>query len=113
MKHQRVFIIHGWDGYPQEGWFPWLKRELEKHGFETHVPAMPNPDKPKIREWVSELHNVIGEADEMTYLVGHSIGAQAVLRYISELLPDSAVGGISQLNSERDGDSQTLARNPN
>ena len=26
---QRVFIIHGWDGYPEEGWFPWLKKELE------------------------------------------------------------------------------------
>ena len=27
---KRVFIIHGWDGYPEEGWFPWLKEELEK-----------------------------------------------------------------------------------
>ena len=27
---KRAFIIHGWDGYPAEGWFPWLKRELEK-----------------------------------------------------------------------------------
>ena len=22
---KRAFIIHGWDGYPDEGWFPWLK----------------------------------------------------------------------------------------
>jgi hypothetical protein len=27
---KRVFIIHGWEGYPEEGWFPWLKKELEK-----------------------------------------------------------------------------------
>ena len=26
---RRVFIIHGWGGYPEEGWFPWLKKELK------------------------------------------------------------------------------------
>lgn len=27
MSDKRVFITHGWDGYPEEGWFPWLKKE--------------------------------------------------------------------------------------
>lgn len=22
---KRAFIIHGWNGYSEEGWFPWLK----------------------------------------------------------------------------------------
>jgi esterase/lipase len=35
---KKVFIIHGWDGYPEEGWFPWLKKELEKKGFSVFVP---------------------------------------------------------------------------
>ena len=29
---KKVFIIHGWEGYPEEGWFPWLKKELESRG---------------------------------------------------------------------------------
>ncbi len=45
---KRAFIIHGWDGYPEEGWFPWIKRELEKKGFITQIPAMPQPEHPKI-----------------------------------------------------------------
>ena len=24
---KRVFIIHGWGGYPEEGCFPWLKND--------------------------------------------------------------------------------------
>ena len=32
---KRVFIVHGWDGYPEEVWFPWLKKELEAKGFEA------------------------------------------------------------------------------
>ena len=32
---KRVYIIHGWEGYPEEGWFPWLKKELEDRGFDA------------------------------------------------------------------------------
>jgi len=82
---ERIFIIHGWDGYPEEGWFPWLKKELEARGFTAVAPAMPNPRKPTIPEWVSFLQQRIGIADEQTFLVGHSMGAQAILRYLETL----------------------------
>jgi len=26
----KIIIVHGWDGSPKHGWFPWLKNELEK-----------------------------------------------------------------------------------
>ncbi len=89
---KRVFIIHGWDGYPEEGWFPWLKKELEKNGFEVFVPAMPNPSEPKIEEWIPFLENIIDEPDEDTYLVGHSIGCQTIFRYL-EQLENKKIGG--------------------
>lgn len=47
MVKKRVFIVHGWDGYPEEGWFPWLERELEARGFEVHVPALPDASTPR------------------------------------------------------------------
>ncbi len=89
---KRVFIIHGWDGYPEEGWFPWLKKELGQNGFEVFVPSMPNPGEPKIEEWVSFLKKIVGQPDENTYFVGHSIGCQTILRYL-ETLDNKKVGG--------------------
>ncbi len=89
----RVFIIHGWDGYPEEGWFPWLKKELEAKGFEVHVPEMPNPEEPKIETWVSHLAGVVGDPNKNTYFVGHSVGCQAILRYLESLPTEKRVGG--------------------
>lgn len=90
---KRVFIIHGWDGYPEEGWFPWLKQELEKKDFSVTVPAMPDAAEPNIEAWTSHLSHIVGNADENTFFVGHSIGCQAILRYMESLPADTKVGG--------------------
>jgi len=90
---KRVFIIHGWDGFPEEGWFPWAKKELENNGFEVQVPTMPNKSEPKIEEWVPFLQKLIEKPDENTYLIGHSIGCQAILRYLAGLQSDVKLGG--------------------
>lgn len=90
---KRAFIIHGWDGYPEEGWFPWLKKELEKKGFVVSVPAMPEPGEPNIEAWVSHLAHIVGNVDENTFFVGHSIGCQAILRYLETLPENIKVGG--------------------
>ena len=82
---KRVFIVHGWDGHPKEGWFPWLKQELEKHGFDVFVPQMPEPIMPKIEAWVSHLAGIVNKPDKNTCFVGHSIGCQAILRYLETL----------------------------
>ncbi len=90
---KRVFIIHGWDGYPEEGWFPWLKEELEKRGFEVIVPTMPEPEEPKIEIWVPFLTKLIGTPDQNTFFVGHSIGCQAIIRYLETLPENTKIGG--------------------
>ncbi len=82
---KKVIIVHGWGGYPEEGWFPWLKRELEKQGFTVTVPQMPDTETPRIGAWVSYLAEVVGEPDEHTYFVGHSIGCQTILRYLETI----------------------------
>jgi predicted alpha/beta hydrolase family esterase len=90
---KRVFIVHGWSGSPDEGWFPWLKTELEKKGFEVTVPAMPDPDEPKIETWVSHLAKVVGEPNDQTFFIGHSIGCQTILRYLEKLPASQSIGG--------------------
>lgn len=92
--NKRAFIVHGWDGYPQEGWFPWLKTELEDRGFEVHVPAMPDHSRPKIETWVPFLARVVWHPDTHTYFVGHSVGCQTILRYLATLPPATTIGGV-------------------
>jgi predicted alpha/beta hydrolase family esterase len=90
---KRVFIVHGWDGYPDEGWSPWLKRELEAREFEVFVPQLPNPATPRIESWVSALAEVVGEVDEWTYFVGHSMGCQTITRYLDTSPDGVKIGG--------------------
>ncbi len=78
----RVFIIHGWQSNPQEGWKPWLKGELEKLGFEVHVPLMPNADYPNCEEWTNHLQKVVGAPKPNDIFVGHSLGCIAILKYL-------------------------------
>jgi hypothetical protein len=40
---RNIFIIHGSYGYPEENWFPWLKKELSKLGHRVFVPKFPIP----------------------------------------------------------------------
>lgn len=92
--NKRVYIIHGWGGYPEKNWFPWLKKELESRGFEVFVPRMPDTDNPRIEKWVPKIAEVVGAADEETYFVGHSMGCQAIARYLETLPEYVRVGGV-------------------
>ncbi len=91
---KRVFIIHRWEGTPEVDWYPWLRKELENKGFEVHVPLMPDTDNPKIENWVPYLKDMVGEPDENTYFVGHSMGCQTIMRYLEGLPEGSKVGGV-------------------
>ncbi|MBI2122396.1 MAG: serine hydrolase family protein [Candidatus Sungbacteria bacterium] len=90
---KRVFIVHGIYGHPQEGWFPWLKGELSQRGFRVRILKMPRADKPEIGRWISYLAKAVGDADENTFFVGHSVGCQAILRYLERLPKGQKAGG--------------------
>src|SRR3989344_2920734 len=91
---RRLFIINGWGGHQQEGWFPWLKKSMEKEGWNVSVPAMPHANHPKIETWVPYLAQQVGKPDKKTFFVGHSIGCQTILRYLATLPKGTEVGGI-------------------
>jgi predicted alpha/beta hydrolase family esterase len=90
---KRAFIIHGWGGSPDSNWFPWIKAELENQDFEVSVPQMPNADFPQQKEWVKYMQELIGEVDANTFLVGHSLGVIAILRFLESLSVDQKVDG--------------------
>lgn len=90
----RAFIIHGYLSYPEEAWLPWMKRALEEKGCVVALPAMPRPDHPVIQEWLEFLTQLVGQPDADTILVGHSMGVQAVLRYLETV--GAAGQGVGQ-----------------
>lgn len=91
---KRAFIIHGWGSSPERNWKPWLKKELDKRGFKTFVPKMPDTNHPKIEAWVKHLSEIVGVPDNDCYFIGHSIGCQTILRYLETLQKDVKVGGV-------------------
>ncbi|MFH0780253.1 MAG: alpha/beta hydrolase [Parcubacteria group bacterium] len=93
LNNKRIFLIHGWEGNPNNCWFPWLKLEMEKRGCEVIAPAMPHPEKPTIEDWVDCIRKNIGVPDDQTFFVGHSIGCQAIMRYL-QTLNNVKIGGI-------------------
>lgn len=90
---KRVFLIHGWDGRPDNHWFPWLKAELVARHVKVFAPQMPNAANPKVSEWLSMLSNWVGKPDANTFFVGHSLGCVAIARYITSLPPKAVIGG--------------------
>lgn len=87
----RAFLIHGYGGWPEEGWRPWLKAELEKRGYEVSMPAMPDTQHPRVGPWVETLRATVGEPRPDDVFVGHSLGCIAIIRYLQTLRPGKRV----------------------
>jgi predicted alpha/beta hydrolase family esterase len=90
---KKVIIVHGYTGYPDKNWFPWLRSDLEKLGILVEVPEMPNTNQPKLEEWLPHLQQTIGVPNIDTFLVGHSLGCPTILRYLESLDDNQQVGG--------------------
>lgn len=92
---KKVYLIHGWGGSCEGGWFDWLKEELIKKKIKVYAFDMPNTEHPKIEEWVNYLERNIKNVDEETYFVGHSIGCQTMMRFLEKLPKHKVVGGCA------------------
>ncbi len=89
---ERVFIIQRWDGSPHSDWYEWLAGALKEKGYKVFIPEMPEPSKPSISAWVNAIAQSTKYIDESTYLVGHSIGCQAILRFLQNVSSGSIKG---------------------
>jgi len=105
---KKVFIIHGWGGSPDEPLHKWLKNSLEKAGYTVIVPLMPSSEIPRINSWVNKLKEVASNIDEETVFTAHSIGCQAVLRYLETLEGNIKIKGILLIAPWMELDMQTI-----
>jgi predicted alpha/beta hydrolase family esterase len=86
---KRVVIVPRWSGHASDDWYPWVREQLAPDpGVQVEVIELPNPDAPVIEQCVAALQSALGTRAEdlrSTLLVGHSVGCQALLRYLAEL----------------------------
>ena len=93
---KKVYLIHGWGkSSVSTPWFEPLTEGLVKKGFEVKAFDMPGTEEPKIEEWVEYLRENISDVDENTYLVGHSIGCQTIMRFLEKLHKHKKVAGCA------------------
>jgi predicted alpha/beta hydrolase family esterase len=95
----RVFMIHGFEGEPNGGWRPWLMGKLAHEDVYACALPMPTPEHPKKDAWVNEIARVVGVPNEQTFLVGHSLGGPAILRYLETLSSGTKIGGVMLVSS--------------
>lgn len=91
--YKRAFLIHGWDGRPNNHWFPWLIAELKARYFNVDALSMPTPATPHLKDWLRAIKEAVGTPDEHTYFVGHSLGCVTIVRYLESLPKKTKVGG--------------------
>ena len=99
-----VFIIHGIGGSPQENWFPWMKKEIEKEGHRVIVPEFPNSDAPNLDEWMEHMKKYEDSIDEETVFIGHSLGGMFILRLLEQMQkPIKATFLVATVTGPSDG----------
>jgi predicted alpha/beta hydrolase family esterase len=91
---ERIVIMPRWAGTPSSDWYPWIRTELARSHPVLRVDTLelPNRSAPVIDECVRALEAELGtdlSALASTLLVGHSVGCQALMRYLSAQ-PESA-----------------------
>ncbi len=91
--NKRVILVHGWGGGPHGGWFSWIRAQCVNNGITVIAPQLPHPDTPTREDWVEELAKSVGSLDEQTYFIGHSLGCQTILHYLSQHKENSRAGG--------------------
>ncbi len=89
---KNALILHGTSNNHQGNWFPWLKKELKKRGYQVWVPDLPSSDKPNAKIYNKFLlGNKDWKFNRESVIVGHSSGAVEILSLLQNLPHDVVV----------------------
>ena len=67
----------------KDDWKPWLRQALGED-YEVILPIMPNKTNAQFQEWKLWFEKLVPLFNEEIILVGHSLGASFVAKYLSE-----------------------------
>jgi uncharacterized protein len=105
---KKVFIVHGFGGIPNGGWISWLMAELSKKKIYACALPMPEAKKPVASRWIEEItHAVNNSPQDEIFLIGHSLGATAVMKYLESIAENKKIAGtilVSGFNTPLDSE---------
>lgn len=80
---ERLFLfLHGYTGSGSEHWQSWLARRLRAGGERVAYPTLPEPDRPRLSDWLTALDGELAAAREPLLIVlAHSCGCALWLHH--------------------------------
>ncbi len=95
MKKQVLFVHGGGQGaYEKDKKLAANLRDALGAAYNVRCPKMPDEDRPEYEAWKNQIVKELAALDGEVILVGHSLGASIVLKYLSEEEIKKPVAGI-------------------
>jgi uncharacterized protein len=95
MKRQVLFIHGGGQGaYEADKELAANLRDELGAAFDVRCPEMPDEESPEYEAWKEEIEQELATLDGEVILVGHSLGALILLKYVSEVKMGKPVAGL-------------------
>lgn len=91
---ERVVVMPRWGGTAESDWYPWLRERLAGWAGAVDVLDLPDRGAPVIERCVEVIEAAVPDATlGSTLLVGHSVGCQAMLRFLARRPAGVVAGG--------------------
>ena len=81
---RNFIIIHGSYDSSKEHWFPWMKNEIERLGYECIVPDFPCENGHQLNEWIETFDTYKDKVTAETVFIAHSRGVSFVLNLLTK-----------------------------
>ncbi len=95
MKKRVLFVHGGGQGaYEEDRKLAANLRDVLGDAYEVRCPKMPDEGRPEYEAWKDQISKKLAALDGEMILVGHSLGASILLKYLSEEKVDKPVAGM-------------------
>jgi uncharacterized protein len=95
MKKQVLFVHGGGQGaHEEDKKLAANLRDVLGAAYDVRHPKMPDENRPEYEAWRDQISRELAALDGEVILVGHSLGASILLKYLSEEKVEKHVAGI-------------------
>jgi predicted alpha/beta hydrolase family esterase len=95
MKRDVLFVHGGGEGaHEADEELAASLRNALGGGYDVRSPKMPDEDNPEVGAWKGKIAGELAAMDGEAILVGHSVGAHILLKYLSEEEVEKPVAGL-------------------